>query len=214
MKVKELVEAIGELSNPSKMPGFAWGIPAQLCMRGGKLHEIAGSVCFMCYARKGRYSFDTVKKAYARRWAKYIADPAAWKTAIVELIARRCAKVPYLRWLDSGDLQSPQMLADLLDVSRQLPDVHFWMSTRERLIVKNYVGEIPTNVVIRVSADMVNGPPPSGFSHTSGVATGDWASKVSTDAVHYCPAPLQNNVCGTCRACWDPTVKHVVYRKH
>jgi hypothetical protein len=29
-----------------------------------------------------------------------------------------------------------------------------------------------------------------------------------------CPSPAQNNQCGTCRACWDPNVANVAYRKH
>jgi hypothetical protein len=213
--LKSLDALTGKLSNPSKMPGYAWGIPAALCKRGGKLHAIIGSVCFFCYARKGRYAFPNVFNAYLRRWKAYLTlDREVWKAAMAELIARRCAKEPYLRWLDSGDLQNDQMLDDLMDISRRLPQVNFWLSTRERLVVKNYVGETPANVVVRVSADMIGGDPPKGFAHTSGVETGDWNAKVSTDQVHYCPAPLQGNVCGACRACWDPNVPHVVYRKH
>ena len=45
MKVKEIEAKIGTLSNPSKMPSYAWGIPIEYCVTGSKLAEIEGTIC-------------------------------------------------------------------------------------------------------------------------------------------------------------------------
>ena len=55
MNTKEAIAITHTLSKPSKMPGFAIGIPAKECKTGAKLRKIKGSVCFGCYALKGCY---------------------------------------------------------------------------------------------------------------------------------------------------------------
>ena len=40
MKIKQLEKQIGTLSNPSKMPSFAWGISAYECMVGSLLAKL------------------------------------------------------------------------------------------------------------------------------------------------------------------------------
>jgi hypothetical protein len=52
MKVNELDQITGTLSKPSKMPGWAYGIPAKECKVGSKLAKIPGTVCHGCYALK------------------------------------------------------------------------------------------------------------------------------------------------------------------
>ena len=43
MKIKDIEAKIGKLSNPSKMPSFAWGIPTSKCITGSKLAKIEGT---------------------------------------------------------------------------------------------------------------------------------------------------------------------------
>ena len=45
MKIKELEKKIGTLSNPSKMPSYAWGISARQCVTGSKLAKIKVTIC-------------------------------------------------------------------------------------------------------------------------------------------------------------------------
>ena len=223
MKVKDAVQITGGLSNPSKMPGRAWGIPAFLCKRGSKLRQAKGTVCSLCYALKGRYVFQNVIDAYQRRFDRWEEYPNLWVDAMAALIAKQCAKVPFFRWFDSGDLQGGYMLSDILAVCYAVPSVNFWLATKERVIAKRgreAIDAMP-NLVVRVSGDMIDGPPPEGFRHTSTVRTEKskeaWAELVksaSTTDNWFCPSPLQNNECGGCRACWDPEVRNVVYRRH
>ena len=57
MKTSEALKIVGGLSKPSKMPGWAYGLPAAECKTGSKLAQVPGSVCSGCYALKGCYVF-------------------------------------------------------------------------------------------------------------------------------------------------------------
>ena len=51
MKIKQLEKEIGTLSNPSKMPAYAWGISAKKCKVGSKLAKIKEMICLNCASR-------------------------------------------------------------------------------------------------------------------------------------------------------------------
>lgn len=221
MKVKEAEAITGGLSNPSKMPGRAFGISALRCHRGSKLREVQGSVCAACYAMRGRYRIGPVPAAQENRYQKFLATPRdQWIEAMATDIASKCRAKPWFRWFDSGDLQSFEMLQAINEVCKRVPQVRFWMSTRERQFVNRLRPvEKAGNLVIRVSADLIGQEPPKGFEHTSATlhcpSKAMWKDLIrSTQGSWLCPAPLQDNKCGTCRACWDPATKDVTYRQH
>jgi len=196
-----------KLSKPGKMPGSSYNTPAQECNVGTQLRDIIGSVCEGCYAfERGRYRFANVKDALQRRLAS-IQTPN-WTGAMAFLINRYDSR-GHFRWHDSGDLQSAEHLQKIADVCELTPTVQHWLPTREYKIVQDWQrngGVIPENLVIRLSAHMVDGAPPTGY----GLPT----STVVTDGTQTCPASKQNNQCGDCRACWTPTVQNVSYPKH
>lgn len=202
-KLADLVSSTGGLSKPSKMPGSAYSIPAHLCKTGAKLRKIKGSVCSKCYALKGRYSFSNVQDAMNRRYSAIFRD--GWVDNMTELIKRQSPD--YFRWHDSGDLQGLWHLSNIVKIAKNLPDTKFWLPTREKKMVREWLkkyGPFPANLVVRVSGAMIDGPPPTGFPNTSTVV-----SKGET-----CPAPKQDGKCGNCRACWNSTVANVSYRAH
>ncbi|MEA3242870.1 MAG: hypothetical protein U9Q19_05440 [Pseudomonadota bacterium] len=224
--VKEAVIITGGLSRPHKMPGKAWGIPASLCKRGGKLREIAGAVCHECYARKGRFVFPNVAAAYMRRYQAYQhRDRSQWIQAMVFLINKQTKKdIPYFRAFDSGDLQDVAMLRAWIEVAFQLPHIHFWLVTRERGIVRRALKAttypVPGNLLIRVSGDMMDDEGPSGFTHIglvqskTDLKTWKGLVKANRPGRWHCPAPLQGGMCDSCRACWDKQVTKVIYMEH
>lgn len=200
---KEAWDLVGGLSKPSKMPGYAYGLPAKECKVGGALVNIKGSVCHGCYAFRGNYRFKNVQDAQYRR-LESLKDPR-WTEAMIALLHHLDTR--WFRWHDSGDLQSPSHLEKIVAVAQAHPQISFWMPTREKVFVYSHLkkhGAFPENLVVRMSATMIDGPAPVGFPHTSTVVTSD----------HTCPAPEQGNECGTCRACWNPEVQNVAYRKH
>jgi len=205
--IKQAQDIAGTLSNPSKMPGKGTSTPAEKCVTGSKLRNVKGSVCEGCYAMKGFYVMDNVKPALEKRFDGVMGskdNPEPWIAAMVHLIKRQ----EYFRWHDSGDLQGSWHLANIVEVAKRTPHVNHWLPSREYRMINDYEangGIIPSNLVIRESAHMVDAPPPVTTRPTSTVVT---------DGSQTCPARSQDNECGTCRACWDPTVKNVSYPKH
>jgi hypothetical protein len=200
---------VGTLSKPSKMPGHAYSIPAQRCITGSKLRHIKGSVCSKCYALKGRYHMKTVQKAMNRRFES-LADPL-WVDAMTYLIQQ--TKDEYFRWHDSGDLQGVWHLKNIVEIAERLPKVKFWIPTREYSIVSEFVlsgGVLPPNLTVRLSSHMIDGPAPESVAKRIGAQI----SGVSSTPSFTCPASEQDNKCGSCRACWNPNVFNVTYKKH
>ena len=84
MNTKEALQIVGGLSKPSKMPGWAYGLPAKECKTGSKLAQQPNTVCSGCYALKGCYVFPVVQAAQYRR-LKAIRSPL-WVGAMALLI--------------------------------------------------------------------------------------------------------------------------------
>lgn len=204
---------MGGLSRPSKMPCYAWGIPAQTCLTGAKLQEISGTVCERCYALTGYFRRHSVQQAYQRRLDQF-ADPR-WIMAMVKLVYWQAieAGTPYFRWFDSGDLQSVEMMRKIAEVARLSPHIRHWVPTREYRFVEEYLLQevIPENLVVRLSGHMVDGAPPSHL----GLPTSTVHSSPTSAHGHLCPARDSSPAnCGGCRACWVREVGNVGYGRH
>ena len=203
MNLKEAKEITGGLSSPSKMPGYAYNLPAWRCITGVKLQAVPGSVCAGCYAMKGRYRFRNVKEALERRQQSLVHPQ--WVDAMELLVKHYSRAVPFFRWHDSGDLQGVDHLNNIFEVCNRTPGIQHWMPTREVKILKGIQPEVvPKNLIIRVSSHMIDQGPVKFWPHTSTV--------VQTGKT--CPAAEQGNACGDCRQCWDKAVSNVAYPKH
>ncbi len=199
MNTKEAWQLVGGLSKPSKMPGWAIGIPAKECKTGSKLRLIPNSVCSECYALKNCYMFKVVQAAQYKR-LEAIQHPD-WVQAMATLINSK--KPDVFRWHDSGDVQDFTHLMKIFQVCKATPTKRHWMPTREAWI-KDHMHLAPANLVVRFSSPMVDQGPVKSWANTSTVSTKSRS----------CPAPDNNNECGSCRACWDPLVKNIEYGKH
>jgi hypothetical protein len=203
------------------MPGRSYGLSAKLCRRGSKLRDVPGSVCSTCYARRGWYeTWHPLHVGQQRRLNGL--DHPQWIDAMVFLISRYC-KAPqhYFRWHDSGDLQSIQHLANIVEISRRTPTVKHWLPTHEVGMVSRYLqagGTIPTNLVVRISADRHDQPAKLGATlallPTSTVHTTSAPVEIEDQRTVTCHAIDRRGRCGGCRKCWDPEVKNVSYPHH
>ena len=137
MNIKQLEKKIGTLSNPSKMPSYAWGISAKKCVTGSKLAKIKGTICNKCYALKGHYVFKPVKIAHKIR-LNAIYKPE-WVDYMAELLTQKYKRLDKLRlfhrWFDSGDIQSHEHLMKIFKVCELTPHINYWLATREYKIV-------------------------------------------------------------------------------
>jgi len=210
---QDAVNIAGSCTKTTKMPSDSYSLPAKACITGSKLVKIKGSVCEGCYALKGNYHrfAKTIEPLQYKR-LESITHPL-WVEAMVKLIGNK----PFFRWHDAGDLQSVEHLSKIAQIAQQLPQTLFWLPTREYDIVKAFVEtkSIPVNLVIRMSAMMIDQPAKLPRS-LKGIAN------VLTSTVHKnkeltgfkCVAPSQQGKCGTCRSCWDNTVTNVSYHAH
>jgi hypothetical protein len=222
MAAKAAAEIAGSLGFPSKMPGTAYGLPAQACITGAKLHVVPDTVCSDCYALKANYQYPSVKTAQARRLAA-IESPR-WVPAIVSMLRKAhgldggkvhpsVTDPGWHRWHDAGDLQSVSHLVAICEVASRTPELQHWLPTREVGILAEFIAaghSYPGNLMIRVSATKIDGAPSARFTHTSSV----YDKEPPRPGAHVCPAYTQGGKCGSCRACWSPAVAEVAYPRH
>lgn len=210
------IAIVGTLSQTSKMPCKSFGLPVSTCNVGGKLRDVPGSACSECYADKGFYRlYPTVSKSQEIRLnrletALQNADDARqWIDAVKSLIGDDM----FFRWHDSGDLINSRHLSLIVQVAIEMPSVMFWLPTREKKLVTEFIdehGNIPTNLIVRLSAPMIDGEPCPG---KLGLNT----STIHKDSEAYgfeCGAPNRGGYCGDCRACWNQDVPNVSYKFH
>lgn len=197
LEVRPEHERIGRLSNPSKMPFYAWGIPVSHCNTGGKLRSVPGSVCFYCSVDgRGRYGCPNVKDANERR-ARAMSSPTFVGdfTTVLNTLHERYGHDAH-RWMDSGDI-TPNLLGDICAIASQNKSIRHWVPTKEFKLAKQAKNSLPSNVTLRVSAPMIDGRPLDLGLPTSTVH--DKMAPIDFE----CPAHLQDNKCGDCRACWE-----------
>ena len=217
MLIKEAKAIVGGLSNCEKMPSFSWGIPAVLCKVGSLLAQVKGSVCFVCYALRGRYVFLSVRKAQDRR-LKAIEDPR-WMDAMSTLINHY--KKPF-RWFDSGDIQSLLHLMMIVTVAKRTPTVQHWLPTKEKRIVKSFLdvfGKFPPNLNVQMSGYMVDGPRCNMGKHDDKVSHHLTYTKTAPKGSYVCPGEIEGSQSKSCShagcyACWDKSVPVVAGRVH
>ena len=235
MNLKISLENIGKLSHPSKMNhSFSYSIPAVTCITGAKLVNVKNSVCAGCYALKGRYNFNNVQNALSRRYnilSEALQDKKKEKIFIdsfVYALKHYEHKYNHFRWHDSGDLQSVKHLKIISKIAKLTPNIKHWLPTREYSFYNEYLKteKQPKNLVVRVSAHMINKPAPAKYNNVSNVLNGvklpgltcganknilkpkeictKCNTKLSKGGVHCC----------NCTACYDPKIKTINYYYH
>ena len=147
-----------------------------------------------------------------------------WVEAMIFLI--NDLKQAYFRWHDSGDLQGIWHLDKICQVAWGTPNTMHWLPTREWDMVRRYLNDMkmprPPNLVIRLSAFMVNGEPPADLARTLGVNTSsvsnwDYTCESQSKLVktrRNGATTMVPGYCGACRKCWNPLVENVSYPLH
>tara|TARA_R110000796_G_scaffold238889_1_gene359396 strand:+ start:567 stop:1202 length:636 start_codon:yes stop_codon:yes gene_type:complete len=211
MKLIEAKEITGGLSRTSKLECGSFSLSAFDCVTGSKLAKVKDSVCNKCYARRNSYLYPSVKTAQARR-IKKLNNPS-WAEAMVKLIRIQALEndTDLFRWFDSGDLQEG-MLAKIVEVCKLTPEIKHWLPTHEAgMIIKDKEklgGKLPANLIIRLSASMIDGNPPKSWEYSSTV------HKKTKPIGFLCKAKDQGGKCLDCTACWNKDIKNISYMQH
>ena len=218
MNLKQAIENVGGLSDPSKMPTFGTSLPADECYTGSKLKQVPDSICSECYAGKGRYIFKNVQDAMYRRLEKL--NSPLWIESMSFIMNNKRIKkdgkkkgLKYFRWHDSGDLQSIRHLHMIAEVARKSPETKHWLPTRETEIVSKAIKrglKIPKNLTIRLSAMKFDKKAPETMAKKYGLNVSGATKKDTWN----CLAPKQKGECKDCRNCWNQDVFNVIYKAH
>ena len=211
----------GSVSRTTKMPCKSYSLPTESCVTGFKMAKIKGSICASCYADKGNYSMyaNTIKPAQFARLDSVTQalenddNRQLWISAMIAHIG----KDTFFRFHDSGDLQSADHLGLIVDLCHAMPNVQFWLPTREYGMVKAFIGSgesIPDNLIVRLSAMYVDKPVivPKSLQGIKGVTISNVHTNHNQALGTECIAPQQNGECRDCRLCW--TDAPVTYKIH
>lgn len=207
MNKQKAEELSGGLAHPGKMGDVpAWGISATRCRIGSILAQQPGSVCEGCYALKGTFRFKNVQAKLERSYEALMDSRGLWTPAMVAMIRWHCEE--RFRWFHAGDVQGIPHLRNIIQVCLATPWVMHWMPTRERFVLLKCKDEIPPNLVPRLSATMIDGAAPRGWSWTSTVLT--------QETEDTCPASINGGSCqaNECSECWRPERKNIPYLLH
>lgn len=212
VSLRHLEEAVGGLTQTSKMPWLSYSLPALACQTGSKLRDVAGSVCSKCYACKGFYCMPNVQAAQEKRLRLFFGDPERWAGYMAALIERKASNITdskrFFRWHDSGDVQSADHFDAIVWIAERVPSVRFYLPTKERWVARDaQLGAIPVNLTVRLSAPMLG--------QTVKMTGPNLYATVGAGEGNHCPADDGNEYkCGDCRACWDRLIRLIDYTQH
>ena len=104
--------------------------------------------CFAkCYARKGRFRFENVKRSMADNLDAYEADPDFF----FKFVSASTRFHRFFRWHSAGDIVDGRYLAGMVQVAKENPETRYLAFTKRFDIVNAYVdngNEIPENLRI------------------------------------------------------------------
>ena len=215
--LRELYAIVGTLTRNSKMPGYAFSLPAlDACPVGAKLALLEDTPCANCYGLKGNHLFPNVLESHRdklRKVKESLRDETArarWVDAMVELLSRRVDPAdPYFRIHAVGDFFDLAYLQSWCDVATRLPWVQFWAPTREMAAVRLAAVIAPENLLLRFSAPKIDEYP-----DLPGVDAVAYITRHVPATGPVCPAPDQGGKCADCRACWQRSHRSTTYRFH
>lgn len=210
MTLSEALAITGPLQRASKMPCHTYSIPAAHCKRGRKLAEIENSVCSKCYAMRNNFTWPHTQRSMMAH--EMAMEHPQWAEAMA-MVLTSYEHSGYFRWFASGDLQSLESLVKICEVCRRTPRIKHWLPSHEVGILGEFRRAgytYPSNLTVRLSADFIDKPIPKSLTRSLGVLAGE----VSSRGVETCPASKQDNMCQTCRMCWDKRVRTITYKLH
>ena len=135
--VSTSVSKLGENIATVNLPAKITCNPEAPCVRDGG-----------CYACKGRWMFENVKKSLLENLRVYNENPEQFFNVIdikLQLVPYR-----YFRWHSSGDIVDERYLQGMVDLAKKHKNTKFLCFTKKFELVNNYLfkHKVPKNLVI------------------------------------------------------------------
>ena len=103
----------------------------------------------LCYARKGRFAFPSVKTSMDRNLLLYEANPE-WFFEYIKMFLK-ASGFRHFRWFGSGDIVDMAYLEGMVDVAKECKRTKFLCFTKKYELVNDYIkanGKLPANLII------------------------------------------------------------------
>lgn len=167
-----------------------------------------------CYANKGRQIISNVQAAYYRNLRLYMDDPDGFFEQMYYKV--KFSGLPKVRLFDSGDFVDYEFLVRLVELCKKTPNTKYMAFTKKYELVNTYLDNhpLPDNLNIIFSAwDVLwNVPNP----HNLGVAYVNFKDErlnpTFPKAAFKCPG--NEATCSMCGACWNKSLKAVIFNQH
>jgi hypothetical protein len=235
------------LSRPSKMKIrindkltqiYSFGLRAGVSCPGATYDT--NHKCSGCYARKGRYSYPTARKAQDIRteWTMDSMETRDKRKAWIDILKKEVEwatvrrNVEYFRLHHGGDFFSAAYIDSWHEIIEDFPTVKFWGPTSSHLKQAHpkalrLLNEMqPALLDLATEPNAIIRPSPrlkgvgnilevDGLAAGTGVITRKELKELETlFGINICPAKQNGNVCGDCTACWDEPLIGKYYPDH
>lgn len=158
----------------------------------------------LCYARKGTFGYDKVKKAHLHNYTCYNENQDKYFKDIHNWLNNDVVIYKYFRWHMAGDIIDMKYLYGMVELAKKNKKTKFLAFTKKFELVNMYLathnGELPKNLIILFSAWDNNFNVPNDYNLP--VAYVDFKNKKLNPDIP-ADAKVCKGDCTTCRICWN-----------
>ena len=108
-----------------------------------------------CYATKGNYNYDNVKKPRFENLNEFNQNPTKYFQEIIDFLNNGDVIYKFFRWHDSGDIVNEIYLEGMIKVAKACKQTKFLAFTKKFELINEYLNKgnkIPNNLQIMFSA--------------------------------------------------------------
>lgn len=167
-----------------------------------------------CYAKRGRFRFEKIKKSILENYLDYKKDPFGFFEEMEKYLNNGDVIYKRFRWFTTGDIPDMQFLNGMAYLAKKCKNTKFLCFTKKHLLVNVWLefNEKPKNLNIVFSGwdkDFIITNP-----HNLPISLVKFSKKKLNSPLiengYNCPGS-----CTTCRKCWDAKSNDIiVFKKH
>ena len=171
----------------------------------------------ICYAKKGNYTYSSVKKSLQKNLDIFLKNPQDFKNQIIDFLNNGLINYNYFRWFSSGDIVNYSFLLMMVEIANKCKKTTFLCFTKKFNIVNLYLDlghTIPKNLKIVFSGwdktfsfDNPYNLPTTYLHH---IKKSDLHLNIEVEKAFKCGGNCQD-----CLKCWNlKNGESVIFKKH
>ena len=163
-----------------------------------------------CYATKGAYNYDNVKKSRFDNLNKFTQDSKKYFQEVINYLNNGDVIYKFFRWHDSGDIVNEIYLDGMVKVANACKQTKFLAFTKKYELVNEYIakgGKIPSNLRIVFSAWDKEWKFENPYNFP--VYYVNFKKKENNPIIPK-SAPICSGSCKECKTCWYAKAKEAI----